>query len=91
MHRFRLHGLAVGQLSRSIRAKHYKPWPLWIGRQAMTDAILAFLIGGCLISIALILWLLWHRREPPPEPMEYTEPRVFTRIWDGNANSTKEN
>lgn len=56
----------------------------------MTDALLAFLIIGCLIFVAAIVWLLRPRREPKPEPMEYQEPRVFTRIWDGN-NSTKEN
>lgn len=57
----------------------------------MTAALLASLIGGCLIFIAAIVWLLRPRRDPPPDPMEYTEPppRVFTRIWDGNNN--KEN
>jgi len=56
----------------------------------MITALFAFLIGGCLVFIAAIVWLLRPRREPKPEPMEYTEPRVMTRIWDGNTNSTKE-
>lgn len=56
----------------------------------MTDALLAFLIVGCLIFIAAIVWLLRPRRERPPEPMEYQEPRVFTRIFDG-TNINKEN
>lgn len=41
----------------------------------MTTAVLAFLIVGCLIFIAAIVWLLRPRREPKPEPMEYQEPR----------------
>lgn len=57
----------------------------------MTAAILAFLIIGCLAFVAAIAWLLRPRREQKPEPMEYQEPRVFTRIWDGNTNTTKEN
>jgi len=56
----------------------------------MTTAILAFLIIGCFAFVALVAWLLRPRREPKQEPMEYQEPRVMTRIWDGN-NSTKEN
>lgn len=55
---------------------------------AETLAIAALAIG-CLIFIAAIVWLLRPRRERPPEPMEYQEPRVMTRIWDGN-NINKE-
>lgn len=58
----------------------------------MTNIILSLLlsaaIGG---ATGLIGGWLFHRqhRDPPPDPMEYQEPRVFTRIWDGN-NINKE-
>ena len=60
--------------------------------------IIAALAIGCMIAIAFIGWLLRpryradirRRMDLPPEPMEYQEPRVMTRIWDGNINTNKE-
>lgn len=62
----------------------------------MTDAILdvvnGLLIGATVGALAGLFggWL-FHRqhRDPPPDPMEYQEPRVFTRIFDG-TNINKE-
>lgn len=50
---------------------------------AITLAVIAALVLGCGVFVAVIVWLLRpHRRHP--EPMEYEEPpRVYTRIWDG--------
>jgi len=59
----------------------------------MTTALLAFLIVGVvwvIVAIIFMALLLLPRREQKPGPMEYREPRVMTRILDGN-NSTKEN
>lgn len=53
---------------------------------ATTFAVIAALALGCVVFIAVIVWLLRPRRDHA-EPMEYDEPppRVYTRIWDGRA------
>lgn len=51
---------------------------------ATTLAVIAALALGCCVFIAVIVWLLRPRRDHA-EPMEYEEPRVYTRIWDGRA------
>lgn len=55
-------------------------------------AVIAALVLGCGVFVAVIVWLLRpHRRHP--EPMEYEEPppRVYTRIWDGRAGKGDRN
>ena len=61
----------------------------------MTDTlIIAALAIGCMIFVAFVPWLfrpryrtdIRRRMELPPEPMEYQEPSISTRIWDGNIN-----
>lgn len=58
------------------------------GTDATILAVIAVLALGCCVFVAVIVWLLRPRRHQP-EPMEYEEPRVYTRIWDGRAG--KEN
>ena len=57
---------------------------------AITLAVIAALVLGCGVFVAVIVWLLRpHRRHP--DPMEYEEPRVYTRIWDGRAGKGDRN
>ena len=59
----------------------------------MTDPLTLFigtiLVIGCVVFVLFIVSLIFAER-PAPEPMEFEEPPVRTRIWSDAINHERE-